>query len=44
MKKKGHSSVPYGSGYKKVKEGKSVNESEIKTIHDLQKFVKDLQI
>ena len=35
MKKKGHTSVPYGSGYKKVKEGKSVNESEIKTIHDL---------
>ena len=23
MKKKGHTSVPYGSGYKKVKEGKS---------------------
>ena len=35
MKKKGHTSVPYGSGYKKVKESKSVNESEIKTIHDL---------
>ena len=35
MKKKGHTSVPYGSGYKKVKEGKSVNESEIKTIHNL---------
>ena len=33
MKKKGHSSVPYGSGYKKV------NESEVKTIHSLlQKF------
>ena len=33
MKKKGHTSVPYGSGYKKV------NESEVKTIHSLlQKF------
>ena len=33
MKKKGHSSVPYGSGYKKV------NESEVKTIHSLlQRF------
>ena len=35
MKKKGHTSVPYGSGYKKVKESKFVNESEVKTIHDL---------
>ena len=33
MKKKGHTSVPYGSGYKKV------NESEVKTIHSLlQRF------
>ena len=54
MKKKGHTSVPYGSGYKKVKEAscakicnierdesgtdKKINESEIKTIHLLQKF------
>ena len=39
MKKKGHSSVPYGSGYKKVKESKSIDESEVKTIHNLlQKF------
>ena len=39
MKKKGHSSVPYGSGYKKVKESKSIDESEVKTIHSLlQKF------
>ena len=65
MKKKGHSSVPYGSGYKKVKEAScakktntetaaeyrkrcgprplgqipKINESEIKTIHNLlQKF------
>ena len=61
MKKKGHTSVPYGSGYKKVKEAScakksnmetaaeyrkrcgprplgqipKINESEIKTIHDL---------
>ena len=34
MKKKGHTSIPYGDGYKS-KESKSVNESEIKTIHDL---------
>ena len=40
MKKKGHTSVPYGSGTsKKAKESQSVNESEIKTIHDLL-FVK----
>ena len=33
MKKKGHTSVPYGSGYKKV------NESEVKKIHSLlQKY------
>ena len=39
MKKKGHTSVPYGSGYKKVKENKSVIESEVKTIHSLlQRF------
>ena len=39
MKKKGHTSVPYGSGYKKVKESKSVDESEVKSIHNLlQKF------
>ena len=48
MKKKGHSSVPYGSGYKKVKESKSVNKSEIKTIHiffkNLETLPKMLQI
>ena len=44
MKKKGHTSVPYGSGYKKVKEGKSIDESEVKTIHNLlQKFGRSSQ-
>ena len=43
MKKKGHTSVPYGSGYKKV------NESEVKAnyivyFNDLETLLKMLQI
>ena len=40
MKKKGHTSVPYGSGYKKVNESKKLKlnvPSDIKKIHKLFK-------